>query len=127
MREQAIQLVVVFFAALATGGLMVNWIGLSRRALTDFDQPNRLQREGPAATPALSSARRAGGSFFRPFAHAASRGGIELDLTLHFQPACLLSDRKEADNERTRYTRPASIASRRTAQWASISAGLCPV
>ena len=28
--EQLIQLVVVFFAALATGGLMVNWIGLGR-------------------------------------------------------------------------------------------------
>jgi len=28
--EQAIRLVVVFFAALATGGLMVNWIGLGR-------------------------------------------------------------------------------------------------
>jgi uncharacterized membrane protein len=28
--EQVIQLVVVFFAALATGGLMVNWIGLGR-------------------------------------------------------------------------------------------------
>ena len=28
--EQALQLVVVFFAALATGGLMVNWIGLGR-------------------------------------------------------------------------------------------------
>jgi uncharacterized membrane protein len=28
--EQAIQLVVIFFAALATGGLMVNWIGLGR-------------------------------------------------------------------------------------------------
>jgi uncharacterized membrane protein len=28
--EQVLQLVVVFFAALATGGLMVNWIGLGR-------------------------------------------------------------------------------------------------
>ena len=28
--EQILQLVVVFFAALATGGLMVNWIGLAR-------------------------------------------------------------------------------------------------
>jgi glycerol uptake facilitator-like aquaporin len=28
--EQILQLVVVFFAALATGGLMVNWIGLGR-------------------------------------------------------------------------------------------------
>ena len=28
--EQLLQLVVVFFAALATGGLMVNWIGLAR-------------------------------------------------------------------------------------------------
>lgn len=28
--EQALQLVVVFLAALATGGLMVNWIGLGR-------------------------------------------------------------------------------------------------
>ena len=28
--EQAIQLIVVFLAALATGGLMVNWIGLGR-------------------------------------------------------------------------------------------------
>lgn len=28
--EQVLQLVVVFFAALATGGLMVNWIGLAR-------------------------------------------------------------------------------------------------
>src|SRR5215469_17883199 len=28
--EQALQLAVVFFAALATGGLMVNWIGLGR-------------------------------------------------------------------------------------------------
>jgi uncharacterized membrane protein len=28
--EQALQLVVVFFAALATGALMVNWIGLGR-------------------------------------------------------------------------------------------------
>ena len=28
--EQAVQLIVVFFAALATGGLMVNWIGLGR-------------------------------------------------------------------------------------------------
>ena len=28
--EQLLQLVVVFFAALATGGLMVNWIGLGR-------------------------------------------------------------------------------------------------
>ena len=28
--EQVIQLVVVFFAALATGGLMVNWIGPGR-------------------------------------------------------------------------------------------------
>jgi hypothetical protein len=28
--EHLIQLVVVFFAALATGGLMVNWIGLCR-------------------------------------------------------------------------------------------------
>jgi uncharacterized membrane protein len=28
--EQVSQLVVVFFAALATGGLMVNWIGLGR-------------------------------------------------------------------------------------------------
>jgi hypothetical protein len=26
--EEVLQLVVVFFAALATGGLMVNWIGL---------------------------------------------------------------------------------------------------
>ena len=28
--EQVLQLVAVFFAALATGGLMVNWIGLGR-------------------------------------------------------------------------------------------------
>src|SRR6201998_2937854 len=28
--EQILQLVVLFFAALATGGLMVNWIGLGR-------------------------------------------------------------------------------------------------
>ena len=28
--KQVLQLVVVFFAALATGGLMVNWIGLGR-------------------------------------------------------------------------------------------------
>jgi len=28
--EQILRLVVVFFAALATGGLMVNWIGLAR-------------------------------------------------------------------------------------------------
>jgi uncharacterized membrane protein len=28
--EQVLQLVVIFFAALATGGLMVNWIGLGR-------------------------------------------------------------------------------------------------
>jgi uncharacterized membrane protein len=28
--EQVLQLIVVFFAALATGGLMVNWIGLGR-------------------------------------------------------------------------------------------------
>ena len=28
--EQGLQLVVVFFAALATGGLIVNWIGLGR-------------------------------------------------------------------------------------------------
>ena len=28
--EYVLQLVVVFFAALATGGLMVNWIGLGR-------------------------------------------------------------------------------------------------
>jgi hypothetical protein len=28
--QQVLQLVVVFFAALATGGLMVNWIGLGR-------------------------------------------------------------------------------------------------
>ena len=28
--EQVLQLVVVFFAALATGGMMVNWIGLGR-------------------------------------------------------------------------------------------------
>jgi uncharacterized membrane protein len=28
--EQVLQLVVLFFAALATGGLMVNWIGLAR-------------------------------------------------------------------------------------------------
>src|SRR5262245_66377584 len=28
--EQVLQVVVVFFAALATGGLMVNWIGLGR-------------------------------------------------------------------------------------------------
>jgi uncharacterized membrane protein len=28
--EQVLQLVVVFFAGLATGGLMVNWIGLGR-------------------------------------------------------------------------------------------------
>jgi hypothetical protein len=28
--EQVLELVVVFFAALATGGLMVNWIGLGR-------------------------------------------------------------------------------------------------
>jgi uncharacterized membrane protein len=28
--EQAIQLAVVIFAALATGGLMVNWVGLAR-------------------------------------------------------------------------------------------------
>ena len=28
--EQVLQLVVLFFAALATGGLMVNWIGLGR-------------------------------------------------------------------------------------------------
>jgi uncharacterized membrane protein len=28
--EQLLQLVVVFFAGLATGGLMVNWIGLAR-------------------------------------------------------------------------------------------------
>lgn len=28
--ERALQLIVVFFAALATGGLMVNWIGLGR-------------------------------------------------------------------------------------------------
>jgi len=28
--EQVLQLAVVFFAALATGGLMVNWIGLGR-------------------------------------------------------------------------------------------------
>jgi uncharacterized membrane protein len=28
--EQTLQLIVVFFAALATGGLMVNWIGLGR-------------------------------------------------------------------------------------------------
>ena len=28
--EQVLQLVVVVFAALATGGLMVNWIGLGR-------------------------------------------------------------------------------------------------
>ena len=28
--EQAIQLIVIFCAALATGGLMVNWIGLGR-------------------------------------------------------------------------------------------------
>ena len=28
--EQEIQLAVVIFAALATGGLMVNWIGLGR-------------------------------------------------------------------------------------------------
>ena len=28
--ERVLQLVVVFFAALATGGLMVNWIGLGR-------------------------------------------------------------------------------------------------
>ena len=28
--EQVLRLVVVFFAALATGGLMVNWIGLGR-------------------------------------------------------------------------------------------------
>ena len=31
--EQILQLVVVFFAALATGGLMVNWIGLGRAML----------------------------------------------------------------------------------------------
>src|SRR5262249_57295904 len=31
--EQVLQLIVVFFAALATGGLMVNWIGL-RRAMS---------------------------------------------------------------------------------------------
>ena len=28
--EQILQLVVIFLAALATGGLMVNWIGLGR-------------------------------------------------------------------------------------------------
>jgi hypothetical protein len=28
--EQALQLIVIFCAALATGGLMVNWIGLGR-------------------------------------------------------------------------------------------------
>jgi hypothetical protein len=28
--ERVVELVVVFFAALATGGLMVNWIGLGR-------------------------------------------------------------------------------------------------
>jgi uncharacterized membrane protein len=28
--EQALRLVVIFFAALATGGLLVNWIGLGR-------------------------------------------------------------------------------------------------
>jgi uncharacterized membrane protein len=28
--EQVLQLVILFFAALATGGLMVNWIGLGR-------------------------------------------------------------------------------------------------
>jgi len=28
--EQVLQLIIVFFAALATGGLMVNWIGLGR-------------------------------------------------------------------------------------------------
>jgi hypothetical protein len=29
--EQVIELAVVIFAALATGGLMVNWVGLGRR------------------------------------------------------------------------------------------------
>jgi uncharacterized membrane protein len=40
--EQVIQLVVVFFAALATGGLLVNWIGLGR-AMSRLPAPTYVE------------------------------------------------------------------------------------
>jgi uncharacterized membrane protein len=40
--EHVVQLVVVFFAALATGGLMVNWIGLGR-AMSHLSAPTYVE------------------------------------------------------------------------------------
>ena len=47
--EQVLQLVVVFFAALATGALMVNWIGLGL-AMSRLSAPTYVEPHASAST-----------------------------------------------------------------------------